>query len=623
MATSQTILFTVMPRGISLNPETLPISVFVSPRLQGERALGAYPDWLDWTARRQDQGLRITFECNGQRLTQDIPRSQLRPDLWRELFNRETLVQVPTFDDYADRFVASYPVRAALSSLKTTYQAVGIALALPNDQGDQREESFNQLVLRNLVDGFQLDWSDDKGQQLREQQQSLQRRAVDGLAGLAVQSFSTGILPNQLGSDGLLKTGLLQPGSTAAKNLNQSVTERFGVFSHMPAGVPVTRESLDERTVLDFHKALSALNTYPILQRQLGLVFDLELPRDFLPLTPGITPGTLSIVAVEGNWSNDTATIVPQTMTDYIHTGLETGDRLFFAAPRVLKTGSEPANVLGLLILDPTRFGLAQVDVDGGMHKTIILAETAHRTTVQGLARPQHPEVFDSTATLASLRSGGISLYADNRALSLLGTFVQSKEFDEAIANNKPQPRPFFAEDLVRGYRIDLWDAVTDSWHSLHRRNGVYQIGTQEMKTEDEEGFIQLAATQAAPNADGKRDRDDLHLHEAMARWAGWSLSADTPGKHLTRSPDPDQAVPSTTHPDPENQPITPFPVTTSYTVVPGSLPRLRFGGRYRFRARAVDLAGNSLGLDDAVTKRLTSWCQFASGRRYVPLLAL
>ena len=32
---------------------------------------------------------------------------------------------------------------------------------------------------------------------------------------------------------------------------------------------------------------------------------------------------------------------------------------------------------------------------------------------------------------------------------------------------------------------------------------------------------------------------------------------------------------------------------------MPGTLPRLRFGSRYRIRARAVDLAGDSLRVDD------------------------
>ena len=40
-------------------------------------------------------------------------------------------------------------------------------------------------------------------------------------------------------------------------------------------------------------------------------------------------------------------------------------------------------------------------------------------------------------------------------------------------------------------------------------------------------------------------------------------------------------------------------------SAVAGSLPLLRFGARYRMRARAVDLAGNSLEVGDALADTL------------------
>ena len=70
------------------------------------------------------------------------------------------------------------------------------------------------------------------------------------------------------------------------------------------------------------------------------------------------------------------------------------------------------------------------------------------------------------------------------------------------------------------------------------------------------------------------------------------------PGKHLSRHGDPDMAVQpegDTSDDYLENQPDTPFKMTVAYDIAPGSLPRLAFGRRYRLRARAVDLAGNSL----------------------------
>lgn len=297
----------------------------------------------------------------------------------------------------------------------------------------------------------------------------------------------------------------------------------------------------------------------------------------------------LKIIKVDGDWNQDTPPIIPQTSTAYIFNKVTKNERLFATAPR----NKQEPQVLGLLNLSPSNYGLAQVDVDGGLQKMIMLAKTL--STLSDPVNSQHPEIFDPNNVLPSLRSGGLSLYADGRALSLLNTFQQAKKYNQAMEENGLLQEPFFAEDLVRGYQLDVWDALTGDWHSLHRRNGTYQVGDHEITTEDEEGFVQLAATKAAPNKDGTRDNEDLHLHEAIARWAGWSLSVQRPGKHLTRDGNPDNALPKADNPDPENEPVTPFKMTTKFTIVPRSLPRLRFGGRYRLRARVVDLAGNSL----------------------------
>src|SRR4029077_17850388 len=120
-----------------------------------------------------------------------------------------------------------------------------------------------------------------------------------------------------------------------------------------------------------------------------------------------------------------------------------------------------------------------------------------------------------------------------------------------------------------------------------------------------EEGFQQFAATQPAPGAQ-PADKD-LYVHEAIARWTGWSLSVPMPGKALSRFGDPSKAVPPDGD-DPDfrtDEAITPYKVRAVYKAIPGSLPRLKFGRRYRMRARAVDLAGNSMGLADPLADLL------------------
>jgi len=340
------------------------------------------------------------------------------------------------------------------------------------------------------------------------------------------------------------------------------------------------------------------------LLRTLGLVFDLRLPRAFVVESPFGKSGTLSIQGTNFDWQ--TATTTPELGTAYIHQPIGPTLRLFIPAPRSVADAGAPTSVVGLLNLDPQRFGVAQVDLDGALHKAIMLADSvvspepaSNLDPNVSPAQAPHPEVFDPGATLPSLRSGGFSLYADGAGAALLDTLSQSKAFNQALEASKAQPRPFYAEDLVRGYRLDVWDAHANQWHSLHRRSGRYVIGKDTFHTKDEEGFIQLAATQPAPGAT-PADKD-LYLHEVFARWAGWSLSVSRPGKALSRFADPDKAIPQDGDPDyATDEAVTPFKMKVRYHVVPGSLPPLRFGRRYRFRARAVDLAGNSLELGDA-----------------------
>ena len=627
MAATQLMIFTAIPHSFKLNPASMPVAVTVSPRLRGEDKLGAYPDWLRWTALRAERGLRITFECQGNSLTVDVPRAELQPALWEALFNEDTLVRSYRFDDYSDRFVSSFPVRAALGLIKATYQTAGLTLAEPETDGHPAEgHSRRRSLFESLLRGYAMNWSPRIGDSWRAEQMARQKDVAGSLGRLlSARGLAVGAA---LDADGLFRTGMLAPGSSAFSTMQAEVVRQFGVFSHMAPGAPVSEvpedvgiesRPVDPDTVLDFHQALSSLNAYRILQRRLGLAFDLELPADFIPQRPALQPGELRITHVDGGWS-DTPTTIPATSTAYVHSTIG-AIHLFAIAPRQLVEHQYPLGTLGLLNLDPARYGVAQVDVDGALHKTTGHADVVSQSA--GELPAQHPEVFDPATALSSLRSGGISVFAEARALSLLDTFESSRKFNERLEANQPQLRPFCAEDVARGYRLDVWDTVTRDWHSLHRRNATYQIpGTElEVIVADEEGFFQVAATQQAPEADGSRARNDLHLHEALARWDGWSLSADMPNKHLTRAADPDQAVPDATSPDPENEPVTPFKMTTSFKVVPGTLPRLRYGAGYRVRARALDLAGNGLRVGDPETTLLTPGLSLPRGSGVVPYL--
>ena len=108
---------------------------------------------------------------------------------------------------------------------------------------------------------------------------------------------------------------------------------------------------------------------------------------------------------------------------------------------------------------------------------------------------------------MPSLRSGGFTLYADGRAVALLDNLAQGKAFNDAVEANGPQPRPLYAEDLIRGYRLDVWDSHTTKWHSLHQRSGTYQIADVTVGPQSDEGFVQLAAVQPDKAAEPQTER--------------------------------------------------------------------------------------------------------------------
>ncbi len=604
MASTHTVLFTVIPRGLSMNGTTLPVSVLVSPRLVGADRLDAFPDWVDWTQKIK-AGANLVFACGTRTATVPIKTGPLKPDLWRALFGPRTFVRSRTFDDYSSHGVMSFSVRETLSALKAVYQEAGVVLALPDppddtdpndpEEGHSRGPAItNRQRLGAILNGLDVHWNRANAKRWRAiaRHRSLSANTARALNG-------------PLDSEGLI---------TAARNpaAFQNIAGPFSAYHHMPTPTKAQagEVAIDPKT-FDFHQALSALEAHPHLQRALGLVFDVDLPLDLMPATTTSTPANLSVHSTTIAFQLAPKSHPLQTACLHLQAGNMT---LFCASPRIPAVGGSPLQVLGLLNLDPARFGLAQVDVDGAMHKVITTAEIYNNPDPGRSVLPvdpepaPHPDVFDPEATLPSMRSGGLQLYVDGRGATTVDAIQQSKAFNQALEFGGAQPRPFYAEDLVRGYRLDIWDSRTNAWHSLHRRSGKYAIGDHELPftTDDEEGFFQLAGTQPAP---GAPDADkDLYVHEIIARWAGWSLSVPFPGKALSRYGDPDKAIP----PDGDDpayrtdEALTAFKVRAAYKVVPGTLPRLRFGSRYRIRARAVDLAGNSLRVDDPIAGTLS-----------------
>jgi len=581
----QTFTFVVLPNG-SGSAGTLKLSILLTPRLGGAATLSAFPDVLDWPQLVAAHGISFDLACGGSVHSATAPVAQLRPDVWTRIFTPTTFVEKPAFPDFADRLFVSYPVRSALSYLKYAYQAVAAGVLGP--AGERGLESvLGDLMFRDGPEST----LDEALAHLRVDLWQEQRPA-----GPATEVPRTGTRAEGAAAppDGT-PTTLTKPAGA------RDMISRFALFHSIPPAPnrpPLPQTEADFAKTLDFHRALTALTSYPSLLRALGLVFDLEIPDSLCPPSPaGGAYRTIEVQKVTPGfgWAITPTFALPST-------AYRRHDGSFLAAPATdpseLASGGYAAGdvVDGFLALPPSSFHLLQLDLDGALLNALALADNVAKAADASL-------VGDA---LPALRSSGIGLIANDRALQLLEAVRANAGFDGALESGGSLPRAFTARDLTRGYRLDVWSSRRNAWHSLHRRDASYRFGEQadlELTIEDEEGFLQPAVAHAADDPTRPSDpvataanipqpETDLHIHERIANWSGWSLSAGRPGLALNRSPDPGEA---TTTDATLGQPMTPFKMTTAFTVRPGSLPELRFGDRYRLRARAVDLAGNSI----------------------------
>jgi hypothetical protein len=136
---------------------------------------------------------------------------------------------------------------------------------------------------------------------------------------------------------------------------------------------------------------------------------------------------------------------------------------------------------------------------------------------------------------LPSIQSGGLALARDRRANRLNRRFQQSASTNQDLLNGLDVA--FYAEDLLRGYRVDIRDDASGAWRSLCQRIGSYvfpEAPLDPLPFEDE-GYLKGASTTSKDD-----QNSDLYFHETLFRWGGWSLVAERPGKTIQRKLDAD-----------------------------------------------------------------------------------
>lgn len=578
---SQQLVGVVLPSGLA--PDGLQsANVFLSPRLSGAQLLSDFPDWLDWTNQVQANGISFDLACAGNTTTVTAATGPLRPDIWEAIFGHDSLVEQYPEGGFENRLVVSYPTRDVETYLSWAYRSWA---QYSLDTSDDGSRALFQ-VLGGLV------FRDDEGKSTLDQTLSETRVAVWNQQHSAADA-PTAVAPVPMG-----------PNPTPAAIA--WMARQVALYHRMPPAPnrPSLPTGAELAKLVDFHKALTALGSYPELLQLLGLVFPISLPTGFCPDSPGSGSSyeTLALTAIHPGWTWHSAPTVTTPATAYV-----AADAQFAPAPAtdpatLASSGPSEASdiVYGFLALTPADFHLVGVDVDGAMLKLLAFADSWSNAG-EDVADMRFP----------SLRSSGLSLIADGRAQELLRAIHDNAGFGSIGS------RPLNARDVTRGYRLDIFTARNERWESLHRRDGTYRFGDSglTLTTHDEEGFVQLAVAQPADDPSRKPDSvataagipqpsTDIYLGERVARWNGWSLSAPRPALPINRSADP--SVATTPDPTADGSPTT-FSMTSSFVAHPRSLPSLRFGERYRIRARAVDLAGHSVGLEAPIIDALAA----------------
>ena len=581
----QSFIWTALPNGYTPDGHSLRLSVLLSPRLdaQGDpHHLGSFfPDWEDWPQTLRQARFEISY--NGQTIAVrgDDTTSAARIDdrlgladsaTWRALFKKSLHVCGFAYKDLSNNAVLSYDTVAIHNLVKGLYRD------LARTAGDDRpsvSDIADEPHWRSLIETTrELDQAVfDRETGLRNPQ-----RLINNAIKMQSGSLSVSNLPQALARFQAFHTPPATPKPRLATRTDDArIDAKWMEYERakLPAPADLTKQ-------LDFHQIVAAMGSYPTLLRRLGLVTDLILPRDkFAAAANGGLTVRVDFPA-QALRITRSADATPET-----HTRLD--DRHFQAV-------SNPAADFhikdGLLDIDPKRFELLQLDVDSAGLKIANFARSlGRRDDLESRVDPVTRQEDEVGAP--SLRNAGLMLVQRDRWFFLKGRFVDNKTGNTAIESQfqgTGSGPALYAETIVRGYHIDIWDSTSGVWRSLCRREARYDLDDGAVivtPKPEEESILRLAATKSP---DPTSNPNLLYLHEALVSWTGWSLAAPPPGRAIT--PD-DKVDTSSSQSNAEIPPGLKF--TSRFQAVRNSLPRLRFGRSYWIRARAVDLAGNSL----------------------------
>ncbi|MFG3002074.1 hypothetical protein [Streptomyces sp. NPDC048340] len=535
------------------------VSLYITPLLDPghEGAVlsefAVFPDW----AQTIKTALGIELRDQNGPLVCTPQRDPVDPAAWRGLFTHDTPVRRPAQPDWIGRRWRSFDARYVHDAAKALHLAA--MLASPTDPPTPTGHPATADVIR-LARQFEALGAGEDGDARRKYDEQRVTAALD-------KDTEHQRELKQLEEHVARLSGWHR--LAAELHRCRRYYERpEGQHPYQPRPDPNAHTPEIDTPLPEFHERCAMVGDHPALLRALGLVIDLkvaeaDLPRlrqaQYLTALVDSTGGARHCHPTRVNCAlgdHDALLTVPQdAASDWLAGGLRVGN--------------------------PQLFSVLDVDADGSALKTDRFLWTLPRLLrIEG-------EADAVNAAPPALRAGGFTVVRTGRARNTQARIKRQGALEQLLGT--PTPTVLYTEDVVRGVRVEVWDGTTRQWTSLHRRVVDAEVpGHGPLLTAREEtAFIQGTAADETPNVTDS----PIHVHEAVFGWEGWSLSAPRPGRLLVREngqevvrdPDPHPPAADLTHP---------LLITTK--VAPGTLPRLRYGRSYAFRAWAVDLAGNS-----------------------------
>jgi len=639
---SQKIIVSTLPwKDYSRNKWMLSASVSIQLDAVGGATLAGYPDILHWLERLQGAVFFVQWN-NAQ--PQELPVTNTLWDatLYQNLFTPGLVVKPFQLLNVSNISLKSYPVGHIRDFILNTYNEVGnlTPAALPT-------AGFYVNQYKKLVD-------------ISRVQLTAKPAAAAGRGPLAIKDFVTTGHPGKVQAAQMVSRSKVIPFS-AQPNPSLDFGQFHNYFEvsassglhvpHTPVAPP--------KPALEYHDILSIIMDYPIIQRKLGLVLDFELPGP--PATANgyvrIIPTNLSF---QNELTLSTPPTAYETTAGGFYMAARSGSTIdkgvvVLNSPNfsVVEIDTEGSALKLTGHTDSVYFSVAQASLKA-YNKEVMLPmamPAAAAKKVNGRPLPKMinasgleqapaapPEDDGSAQGLPALRSAGIGIIQNGLAADLAGKFsrmsglyknlvkpeagvnnavlfnhvaagavqevaparLQALRSGVSIPKNIPLPSDtLYADDLVRGYRIDIgYDSTPGTWYSLHQRinqyayaplHGTVQPISMPSSPYIDEGCIQLSLTQDSNDSSGAQQ-----LNEVVARWEGWSLAVPRPGKSLNNTGDP---VSSDADEQKKYQldDSVAFRLQVNMMPAPKTLPMLRFGQSYSIKIRTVDLAGNSL----------------------------